>query len=118
MSKRSTLIATIAAAAALAAAPAQAATPKLIATVGPNDTISLKTAAGAAVRALKPGTYTIVVRDRADDHNFILRGAGVSKSTGVGATGTTTWRVRLVAGTYRFWCGPHSDEMKGSFRVR
>jgi plastocyanin len=118
MFKRTSLLATIAAVAALTAAPAEAATPKLTATVGPNDTISLRTAAGAPVRVLKPGRYTIVVRDRADDHNFILRGPGVTKSSGVGSTGTATWRVTLRAGAYRFWCGPHADEMKGSFRVR
>ena len=118
MFKRTTLIAVVAAVAAFAPASGAAATPKLIATVGPNDTISLKTAAGAAVRSLKAGTYTIVVRDRATDHNFSLAGRGVSKSTGVGSVGTTTWRVRFSAGTYRFWCGPHADDMRGSFRVR
>jgi plastocyanin len=98
---------------------APAATPRLVATVGPGATISLRTAAGAPVRTLRAGVYTIVVRDRADEHNFRLRGPRVNRATGVAATGTTTWRsVRLVRGTYTFLCEPHSDDMRGAFRVR
>ncbi len=112
-------LATLAAAALSLAPAAAAAPPKLIATVGPNDTISLKTASGAAVRSLKAGVYTIVVRDRADDHNFRLVGPGVSKQTSIAGTGTATWRVRFVAGkTYRFWCAPHAADMRGTFRTR
>jgi plastocyanin len=110
-------LAALAVSQAVSAAPA--ATPRLVATVGPNDTISLRTAAGAPVRALRAGVYTIVVRDRADDHNFRLRGPRMNRATGVAATGTTTWRsVRLVRGAYTFLCEPHSDDMRGAFRVR
>ena len=103
---------------AFAAAPAQAAPAKLVATVGPGETITLKTARGALVRTLKPGLYTITVRDRSEDHDFRLSGPGVRKSTSVGFVGTTTWKVRLRAGSYSYICGPHSDEMRGAFRVR
>jgi hypothetical protein len=119
MSIRNLLTAGAAVAALALPGGAAAATPKLFATVGPNDTISLKTASGAAVRSVKAGTYAIVVRDRADDHNFVLRGPGVSKATGVGTTGTVTWRVKFLRGkTYTFVCAPHAGEMRGSFRAR
>ena len=111
------LLGAVAAAALTLPAVAQPAAPKLLAVVGPNDTISLKKGS-AAVRTLKAGTYTIVVRDRADDHNFRLAGPGVRKQTGIASTGTVTWTVRFQRGKmYRFWCDPHAGEMKGSFRV-
>jgi plastocyanin len=113
-------IASVAGLAALvvAALPAQAATPtKLVATVGPGLTINL-TKAGKKVRSLKPGRYTITVRDRSAVHNFHLRGPGLNKTTGVAAVGTRTWKVTLKRGTYRYVCDPHATSMKGSFRVR
>ena len=101
------------------ALPGTAATPKLVATVGPGDSITLRTAAGAPVRALRAGIYTVVVRDRSDEHNFHIVGPGVSKATGVGSTGTVTWKVKLLRGKgYRFQCDPHADDMRGSFRAR
>src|SRR5262245_53211643 len=95
-------VAAVATPAALGAGGAQP--PKLTATVGPGFTISLKTAAGAAVKKLTPGPYTIVVNDRSAIHDFHLRGPGVNKTTGVPFTGTVTWRVTLAAGSYRFVC--------------
>ena len=112
------------AAAALVAAlvfalPGTAATPKLVAAVGPGETITLRTAAGAPVRSLRAGVYTVVVKDSSDEHNFRIVGPGVSKATGVGSTGMVTWRVKLLRGKgYRFLCDPHSDDMRGSFRAR
>jgi hypothetical protein len=100
-------------------AGAEAAPAKLVATVGPGHTISLRTASGATVRTVKAGLYTIVVRDRSADHDFRLMGPGVNRATSVGAVATTTWKVRLARGkTYRFVCDPHIDEMFGSFKVR
>jgi plastocyanin len=90
---------------------------KLVATVGPNATISL-TKAGKKVMKLKPGRYSIAVRDRSAFHNFHLTGPGaVNKKTGVAYTGTRTWIVRLRAGLYRYRCDPHPAAMRGSFRV-
>ena len=101
------------------AVPGNAAVPKLVATVGPGETITLKTSAGAAVRTLRAGTYTVVVRDLSDEHNFRISGPGVSKATGVESTGTATWKVKVLKGkAYRFVCDPHSDEMRGAFRAR
>ncbi len=98
---------------------AKAATPKLVATVGPGYTIKVRTAAGAPARSVKPGLYTITVRDRSEEHNFHLTGPGVNKSTSVDWVGTKTWRVRVVSGkTYRFVCDPHAEMMRGSFRGR
>lgn len=91
-------------------------TNKLVATVGPGFTISL-TRGGRKVTRLKPGTYTIVVRDRARIHNFHLRGPGVNKKTGVAFVGTVRWRVKLARGLYRYNCDPHITTLRGSFRV-
>lgn len=97
--------------------PPAATRTRLIATVGPGATITLRTVAGARVRRLRPGAYSIVVRDRSRRHNFRLTGRGVRRATGVGFTGTVTWRVTLRAGTYRFQCDPHARAMRGSFVV-
>jgi hypothetical protein len=91
-------------------------TNKLVATVGPGFTINL-TRGGRKVTRLKPGTYTIVVRDRARIHNFHLRGPGVNKKTGVAFVGTVRWRVKLVRGLYRYNCDPHITTLRSSFRV-
>ena len=111
------LVAVVALAASVTAGAA--ATPKLIGTVGPGDTITLKTAAGKKVTTLRPGKYAIVFRDRSRDHNFHLGGPGLRRAfTSVGFVGTRTVTVRLRAGTYRFVCQPHAEDMRGSFRVR
>jgi plastocyanin len=90
--------------------------PKLTGTVGPGFTITLKKGT-AKVTKLKAGKYTIVVKDLASNHNFHLTGPGVNKKTGVGAKGTSTWRVTLKKGTYRYVCDPHVAIMKGKFTV-
>jgi hypothetical protein len=123
MARTILLIAATAAAALLAALtlalPGNAATPKLVASVGPGESITLRTAAGAPVRNLRAGIYTVTVRDRSDEHNFRISGPGVRKATRVGSTGTVTWKVKLLRGkAYRFVCDPHADDMRGSFRTR
>jgi len=101
---------------ALLVASAQAAAPKLIGTVGPGFTITL-TKAGKKVTTLMHGSYTIVISDKSNIHNFHLTGPGLNKMTSVGGTGSTTWKVTLKKGTYKFVCDPHSGIMKGSFKV-
>jgi plastocyanin len=91
---------------------------RLVATVGPGFTISLRTPAGARVTTLARGTYTITVRDRSRAHNFHLIGPRLNRRTTVAARGTFTWRVTLRAGRYRFVCDPHAAAMRGSFSVR
>ena len=111
------VVAALVALSALAVAgPAGAAT-RLVATVGPGFTITLKTTTGKRVTTLKRGTYTIVVSDRADDHNFHLKGPGVNKDSGVDAMGKKTWKVTLKRGSYTYVCDPHATSMRGTFRV-
>jgi plastocyanin len=115
------LFAAFLALAALAAQPTAAATrTRLVATVGPGTMITLKKPSGAVVRSLRPGTYTITVRDRSRAHNFHLVGPTntLNRSTTVGFVGTKTWRMRLVKGKYSYICDPHASSMKGSFTVR
>ena len=89
---------------------------RLTAADGPGFTITL-TKAGKLVRTLKHGTYRIVVHDESGIHNFHLTCPGVSKTTGVSGTGTTTWTVKLRKGTYTYVCDPHAQSMRGTFRV-
>jgi Copper binding proteins, plastocyanin/azurin family len=101
----------------LAVAPAQAAMPRLVGTVGPGFTITLKKGS-AKVAKLKAGKYSITVNDLSSSHDFHLVGPGVNKTTSVGGTGKFTWMVTLQKGkTYRFMCDPHASFMNGSFRA-
>jgi plastocyanin len=99
---------------ALVAVPAFAASSAvtLLGSVGPGFEISLKNA-----KNLKPGTYKLVVNDKATNHNFRLEGPGVDVGTTVGGKGFKRFTVKLKRGTYRFYCQPHAATMKGSFRV-
>jgi plastocyanin len=102
--------------AALAVPSALAGTVTLKGTVGPGFTITL-TKAGKKVTKLKAGTYVFAISDRSSIHNFHLTGPGVNKKTSVGGTGTTTWKLKLKKGIYRYVCDPHRSFMKGSFTV-
>ena len=99
-------------------APAGAALPKLVGTVGPGFTITLKRF-GKPLASLKAGTYSITVSDKSNIHNFHLRGpGGMNKQiTAIGFVGTKTITVKLVKGIYRYVCDPHFTTMKGSFKV-
>ena len=98
---------------AAAAAPA-----KLTGTVGPGHTIDLRLG-GTKVTRLKSGvSYRLVVSDRSEDHDFRLSGPGVNRVvTGEEFVGTKSLVLRLRRGTYRFFCAPHADQMRGSFRA-
>jgi plastocyanin len=113
---RLTLAASSAILALVAAAPATAAT-KLVATVGPGFTITLKKA-GKKVTTLPAGAYTITVQDKSNFHNFSLSGPGIKKSTTVPFVGTKTWNVTLRKGRFVYVCMPHASSMRGSFTVR
>ncbi len=102
--------------AALAVPSALAATPKLVGADGPGFTITL-TQGGKKVSKLKAGTYSITIHDKSNIHNFHLTGPGVDKKTGVGFVGSTTWKVTLKKGTYKYVCDPHATIMHGSFTV-
>ncbi len=101
------------------AGTAGAAPPKLLGTVGPGFTITLKDAKGKTVRTLKAGKYTIVVRDKSPIHDFHLSGPGVDKViTGIAFTGAKTVTVTLKKGMYSFVCDPHASTMHGGFAVK
>ena len=114
------LICTLLAAASiglLAAATASSAPPKLIGTVGPGFTISLKMN-GKTVKTLKAGMYTLVVNDKASIHNFQIEGKGLDKAvTTPGVVGTKTVTVRLRAGKVKFYCAPHESSIFGFVTV-
>jgi plastocyanin len=97
--------------------PAPPALPRLVATVGPGTTISLRRPSGVLVHTLHHGRYRITVRDRSAAHDFHLIGPGLSKKTTVGFVGTTTWTLTLKVGAYAYRCDPHKAFMHGSFRV-
>lgn len=98
--------------------PAPTPLPKLLATVGPTATISLRSGTGAALaRGVRAGTYSVLVRDRSKVHNFHLVGLGVNRKSTLAGTGTTTWKVRLAKGVLRFYSDKAPKTVKGSVRV-
>jgi hypothetical protein len=100
-----------------AAGGAGAQSQTLTGVVGPGFTIRLSDSAGAPVKQLDPGTYTIQVQDLSDQHNFHLTGPGVDQATDVEGTGTVTWTVTFTNGPYHFQCDPHHTTMFGNFTV-
>lgn len=105
-----------AAAALVAAAPTAADNPQLVGNVGPGFSISVSSG-GSEVTHLDPGTYTLVVHDQSDLHNFHLFGPGVNVATDVEATGDQTFTITLVDGVYNFDCDAHPGSMHGAFAV-
>ncbi len=102
------------------ASPAITAKTKLLLTAGPRQVITLKTAAGKAVKSMKLGTYTVTVRDRGSDHNAHIVAPGYNRKTGpLAFKGTQTWKVALKrTGTLRFLCDPHAAfGMRGSAKI-
>lgn len=89
----------------------------LKASVGPGFEISLTMENGDQIAALKAGTYTVEVDDKASSHNFHLTGPGVDETTGVSEIGPSTWTVTFEAGSYHYQCDPHASSMKGDFEV-
>jgi plastocyanin len=92
---------------------------KLLATVGPKSSISLRSASGAVLHhGVKAGTYSVVVRDRTKLHNFHLVGTGVNRRSTVAGVGTTTWKLKLAKGVLRFYSDKAPKTVKGSVTVR
>jgi hypothetical protein len=87
--------------------------------VGLDDTfaISLVDGAGANVKHVDAGTYTLIVHDHSRHHNFHLSGPGVDVATGSEAVGDQTFTITLVDGTYTYICDPHALTMRGVFTV-
>jgi plastocyanin len=103
---------------AFASTGGAAAHARLVGTTGPGFSIEMA-ANGKDVKKLKPGTYTLVVHDKASFRDFHLIGPGVNKVvTSVEFVGTKTVTVRLKKGKYTYQCDPHaSSGMRGSFVV-
>jgi hypothetical protein len=101
----------------LGAAPVAAENPQLVGSVGPGFGISLKDGGGVPVKRLDPGTYTLLVHDLSEEHNFHLSGPGVNVSTDVPFTGDQTFTITVTDGSYSFVCDVHASVMKGSFTV-
>lgn len=80
--------------------------------VGPGFTITM------AKKPTKAGTITLVVSDKASNHNFRLKGPGVNVATSIGGTGTKRFTVTLKKGKYTFLCDPHASSMRGTFTVK
>jgi hypothetical protein len=110
------LVAAGAAALALAG-PTAADNPQLVGNVGPGFSISLTDPAGNAVTQLDPGTYTLLVHDQSDLHDFDLSGPGVAAATDVAFIGDQTFTVTFVEGRYTYVCDVHSALMHGKLTV-
>ena len=103
----------------LPSAVARADNPRLVASVGRNDSfaISLSDASGSPVTHLDRGTYDIEVRDLSEMHNFHVYGPGVQQATAVGNVEDVVWTLTLADGKYGFDCTAHPTLMKGWFTV-
>jgi plastocyanin len=112
---RIALFAAVLAVCMVAAAPTGAADGQLVGTAGPGFGISLKDSSGAAVKHLAAGTYTLLVHDLSEEHNFHLSGPGVDVSTDIAFTGDKTFTITVTDGTYTFVCDAHAFTMKGLF---
>jgi plastocyanin len=121
---RTTLFALAAAAVAVAmvaSAEARSSSTRLIGTVGPGYTITLKKGT-AKVKTLKAGKYTFVITDKASIHDFTIErekgGPKIEKTlTGTSFQGKKTVTVTLKKGSWKFYCSSHEPEIFGFFKV-
>ena len=115
------LLALTALALAVPAAPVRGENPLLVATVGPEFTIDLADANGRHVDTLTAGTYTLLIHDRADIHDFHLAnkpdGARLNLTSGIEFVGDKTFTIDLTPGRYAYACSPHWQVMNGAFVV-
>ena len=105
------LVAVCATLAVAGTGPAATQVHTLIGTDGPGFTITM------SKKTVPAGIYVITIRDRSAIHNFHLTGPGVNKRTSLPKIYTTTWKVTLKKGTYKFVCDPHAAIMKGTLKV-
>ncbi len=83
-------------------APSGPAPTQLLATVGPDGQVTLKTQRGRAVTKLPSGSYTIVVRVNSTHADFHLIGPNFNRASKPDAASLGLWGVQLVSGTYRY----------------
>jgi len=94
--------------------------PLLVGTDGPGYTIDLVDANGQHVNVLTAGTYTLLVHDLSDIHNFALGDETTNTrlvTTGIEFVGDQTFTLNLSAGSYVYACSAHFQTMFGAFRV-
>lgn len=112
------MLVTIGASALLLAGVAGADGAQLRGSVGPGFTIALSDGSGVPVTHLDPGTFSLTVDDKSDEHDFHLQGpGGVDVATEVDAVGEKTFSLALVDGKYAFFCDAHPTRMVGTFTV-
>ena len=103
--------------------PATATThPLLIGTSGRHNAylIRLVLPNGQKVRTIPAGTYTFVIHDYSQIHNFALGSQTANKrlfTTGIKWIGTTRYTLRLAPGKYAYACSAHFRTMNGTFVV-
>lgn len=85
--------------------------------VGPGSFIVFKNRAGDKVTRIRTGEHRVRVNDKAEFHNFHLKGPGVNRKTGVAFVGKRRWTLTFREGKYRYWCDVHPLDMRGSFRA-
>ena len=106
---------------ALGSTPAAGADPPLlVGTVGPGFTIDLADANGKHVDVLTAGTYTLVVHDLSDIHNFALGSQTTNQRILTGSiegVGDETYTLNLTPGRYAYACSAHPSTMNGTFTV-
>ena len=88
---------------------------KLIGSVGPGATISLRFN-GRKVTTLKAGLVSITIADRSAKDNFRLKGLGVNRGTSKLGRGAATWRVTLKRGLY-VYSSDATPTLRAAFRV-
>ena len=82
--------------------------------------LAASVSAGGKVRlsrsSVPAGRVRLAVSDRSKTANFHFAGKGVNKRTGMKFRGSTTWSLRLAAGTYRY--GTDGRRLTGTLRVK
>ncbi len=113
-------VAIVAAALAVGGLASAAGPSKLLGTVGPGFTISLKSTAGKKLTNLRAGKYTFVVTDKANIHNFTVKGPGVANRTitGTAFVGTKSAILTLKAGKYILYCTLHPTQVRTTLTVK
>ena len=75
---------------------------------------------GQKVRTIPAGTYTFVIHDYSQIHNFALGSQTANKrlfTTGIKWIGTRRYTLRLAPGRYAYACSAHFRTMNGTFVV-
>ncbi|HEY4349036.1 MAG TPA: hypothetical protein VGM80_15780 [Gaiellaceae bacterium] len=72
---------------------------------------------GSVAKSVPPGTYTLLINDQSQLHNFHFYGAGLDDESGVTDVQTLRFTVNLTTGIYNFVCDVHPDEMAGTIVV-